>query len=332
MILRTMCLIFFLFSVFSNYCKSQDINDRKLLKNFTSAYGYIEGQLIALKLIARDVPNLASKAFILSYSFKNRFGPIKDSIEVYMKKAMGERLVDSLKENISAEIMSLSNSFEYDEKSSQVKIEEIEKALNWKIQSPFLEYLLSIKYYHKPQQEFLDGHVQVFKVKGHAKSKGTNWQISVPRSWIASEAERPNIIQIFKPQSENGQVSISIIVKNLEPHNNQKPSKKEIDELFTEAAAKDMIPDDGKFLSFKKMIFDGINGGLMIYEQETERLDFKFYFRSHMFYFYWNEQLYYLICSVGNMNGKNFVVPVAEKYISLFKLVANSIVITSKYE
>jgi hypothetical protein len=42
-----------------------------------------------------------------------------------------------------------------------------------------------------PEREFLEGNTYVFK------TKGTDWQLEIPNSWKASEANRPNIIQKF---------------------------------------------------------------------------------------------------------------------------------------
>ncbi len=312
--------------------KSQNISSKTYLNSLTSAYGYIEGQLTALKLIGKDVPKYATKAFTLWYSFNTNFGAIRDSIEVFMIKAMGVKLIDSMKENMSETLKSLGSRFTYDEISAQSKIVEVEDALNWKIPSQFLQPILSVKYYHTPYREFLDNHTQLFKTKGHPKSKGSDWQIRIPLSWISSEGERPNIIQKFLPQSENGLVSISILVKSLELPAGMKFSKKEVEEFFTEKEAKGMVPDGGKFLSFKKMVFDGINGGLLISEQEITRLDNRFNIRMHSFFFYWKEQFYYINCSIGSISENSSITLLAEKYMPLFRLVANSIVVNSKYE
>jgi hypothetical protein len=108
-----------------------------------------------------------------------------------------------------------------------------------------------------------------------------------------------------------------------------KLTKEDIDDLFTEKEAKDMIPEDGKFISFNKMTFDGVQGGAIIYEITAKRLDFEIVSHVTQFIFFYNQKLYTVNCSValGEEPSKHR----AEKFSSLFKLIANSIVINEQY-
>ena len=66
-------------------------------------------------------------------------------------------------------------------------------------------------------REFQEGKVVKFSVLGHAKSKGTNFSIKYPQSWMAKEGDRPNTVQSFVSDHGKGLEVVSIITKAIPP-------------------------------------------------------------------------------------------------------------------
>ncbi len=177
-----------------------------------------------------------------------------------------------------------------------------------------------------PEQEFVSGHVQTYSTKGHPKANGSDWSIKVPTSWRSQEATASSIIQKFISKDGEGIESIMLSVSNLPLGSSL--SKKDIDDLFTESEAKDMIPDNVKFLSFEKMTFNGISGGVIYYENMTSHKGIDVTANTTQYMFIYKRQLYMIICSVPV--GKGAIYSDPKKFSNLFKLVANSVIVNQR--
>ena len=92
-----------------------------------------------------------------------------------------------------------------------------------------------------------------------------------------------------------------------------------------------MMPPGAKFIQFKKMVYDGINGGYLEYEQTAIRLDFEITTNMSQYIFIYNQKLYTLNCNI--IGQSNEYGPISKKKFSkLFDLVANSIVVNQQYK
>jgi hypothetical protein len=100
---------------------------------------------------------------------------------------------------------------------------------------------------------------------------------------------------------------------------------------FTENGIKIIVPSEAKFISFSKMTLDSNTGGMLEIEQTLSRLDLKLKMRMVQFMFIRGSKIYTLIGTVSSANMEDDLSPEMEKYLPLFRLVANSIVVNDQY-
>jgi hypothetical protein len=154
----------------------------------------------------------------------------------------------------------------------------------------------------------------------------------VPKSWKAEESDRPNIIQKFISDYGSGDQMIMLIIKDMSLPDGYVVTKEELNDFFTEIEMKKMIPDGGKFISFTKMTLDNNIGGMIEFEQTAERLDFKVKIRMVQFMFIKDNKMYILQGTVSSGKIETDLSLEMKKYLPLYKLVANTIVVNGQYK
>jgi uncharacterized pyridoxamine 5'-phosphate oxidase family protein len=80
------------------------------------------------------------------------------------------------------------------------------------------------------------------------------------------------------------------------------------------------------------MTLDNNIGGMIENEQTVERLDFKMKIRMVQFMFIRGDKWYFLQCSVGSEKTDTDLSLVMKKYLPLYRLVANTIVVNDQYK
>lgn len=305
---------------------------RPKYERVSEAYGYLIGQEYSLNLIKKEFPQFEMSILKAQMAFNSTFGKVKEGMKKYLDEYLGKNEFKEYDEKSIAEMQKLLDNQTFTEIIATNFIEEVENRAKGKIASTVLETLLSFQFYDRPQDELTSGFTTTFKTKGHLKSKNTDWQIKVPKSWKADEAERPNIIQKFTSDYGSGNQSIMLIVKEMPLPKGYKITKEELSDFFTENEMKDMVPEGGKFISFTKMTLDNNIGGMIEYEQIMERLDFKIKIRMIQFMFVRGNKMYMLQCSVGSEKADTDLSLEMKKYLPLYKLVANTIVVNDQYK
>lgn len=301
-------------------------------KRVSEAYGYLTGQEYSLDLIKKEFPQFEMSILKAQMSFNSTFGKSKEGMMKYLADYLGQQEFNQYEEKLMSELKKMLGSQAFTEEIATNFISEVESRAKGNIASTVLETLLSFQFSERPQDELTSGFTATFKTKGHLKSKNTDWQIKVPKSWKAEEADRPNIIQKFTSDYGAGNQSIMLIVKEMPLPKGYKITKEELNDLFTEKEMKDMVPDGGKFISFTKMTLDNNIGGMIEYEQTVERLDFKMKIRMVQFMFIRGDKWYFLQCSVGSEKTDTDLSLVMKKYLPLYRLVANTIVVNDQYK
>jgi hypothetical protein len=298
----------------------------------SEAYGYIISQEYSLEIIKKEYPQFELNIFKVEASFNSNFGKSKENIITYLKEYLTEIGFKDYEYKMQSEIKRLLDKTKITEVLATNYILEVERRAKGEIISPVLETLLAFQFMDKPHDEFQSGFTTTFNTKGHSKSKNTDWQIKVPKSWRGEEAERPNIIQKFTSDYGSGSQFIMLLVKDLALPKDYKITKSELDEIFSDKGARSMIPEGGKFISFTKMTIDNNIGGMIELEQISERLDYKVKMRMIQFMFIRNNKMYNLQCDTGSEKvGLDMSVEI-KKYMPLYRLVANSIVINDQYK
>lgn len=180
-----------------------------------------------------------------------------------------------------------------------------------------------------PVDEFKEGHKNTFSSKDHPKSKGLNLLISYPKSWIAKEGERPNIVQKFISEQGKGIASALIITKEI-PEN---VSNEEIASLLKEPNLSELCPSDAIFVDGKETKIEGNPAAIISYKQKIERAGNNMEFRFVAYYFLNDKMLVSFICSVAGPVENPKLLDYAERlYEPLFFQMANSIILPDKYQ
>jgi hypothetical protein len=308
-------------------------NENKLKFNRANeAYGYLIGQECALNKIETQFPRLSINTINVKRSFNTTFGEAKENIRIFLLEILGEKDFKNYEIKLKNELINTLKSQIYTDDVANNYIAEVDGRAKGQIMSPILETLLSFQFSNRPQDEFLAGFTNYFRTKGHPKSKNTDWQIKVPKSWKASEADRPNIMQKYISDFGSGYQSIMLQINDLPFHENIENTNDALNDFFTEETIKDLFKNEGQFISFKKMTFDGNIGCLLITERTVERLNFKLPMRLASFMFLKGKQMYILQCTVSTTIKKGNIAVEMNKYLPLFMLVANSIVVNDQYK
>lgn len=295
----------------------------------SEAYGYLIGQQHSLDYLKRKFPDLKLYVDNSQISFNLTYGKSKPALKKYLSDFFSDIELKNLEENLIANINKQLFSQTFTDQDAIAFLLEVDNRAKGNIASPVLETLLSFQYADRPHEEFLRGFTTEFKTKGHPKSKGTDWQIKVPKSWRAEEAERPNIIQKFLADQEGTTQSIMLMV--LPFSEGRPPTKAELLELFTDKGIRSILPKEAQFISFTKMTLNTNSGGMLVYEHTASRMDFSIKLRVAQFMFVKDEKIYVLQGTVGSHNNEADLSIEMQKYLPLFKLVANSIVVNNQY-
>lgn len=322
--------LYLLLILFSLNTVAQNTETNTGVKKTLEAFGFLIGQEYTLKTIESKFPALSLTATSAGLNFNYSFGRAKNNIKKYLLKQWTQEEIDEIEKtlidkNLQPAIKSMT------EEQAFLFIEEVNQRAKGKINSPFLETILFYQFVDHPDEEFTSGYVKPFKTKGHYKAKGSDWSIKLPLSWTSMEADRPNIIRKFISEGGSGNESITLSVMNIPLEKNHNMSKTEIDDFFTESEVKHMIPKGGKFISFKRMTFDRIQGGALEFEYVVKQLDFNLKARSIQYLFIYNNKIYYVQCNIGSESDKRNLELDMQKFSPLFKLIANSIVVDEQY-
>lgn len=327
----TITILLLLLTNISFYGQTPDNLKKPKHEMASEAYFYLLGQEYSLEQINKEFPQLELNVLKAKYSFNSTFSKSKEGIKKYLNEYFDQNEFKKYEDELISEIKKYLANNSFTEESAANFIIEVENRAKGNIASTLLETLLLFQFSDNPHDELKTGFTNLFKTKGHTKSKNTDWQFKIPKSWKAFEGDRPNIIQKFISEYGTGKQAITVMVKDMPIIKGYTITKEDLDELFTEKEMKDMVPDGAIYISFTKMKFDGNIGGMLEYEQTIERLDYKFKFRTVQFSFIRNNKWHILSCNVSTENLDIDLTIEMKKYLILYKLVANSIVVNDQY-
>lgn len=327
----TLCLLAAMFLVNLSYSQESDTAPTlSKFKRVCRAYGLLESQEYSLNKIVRKYPDLELEVLRARSLFNSTYGQSRKNIEAYLKETYPTEYVKFI-HDVSVEIDRLSKTQEIDREGALLFLNTVEKHAKGDIESPILETLLSFQYQDHPEDEFLNKNIKTFKTKNHPKAKGTDWQINVPKSWYQKEGERPNIIQTFTSDFGDGYQMISLIVLDLTLENGGNPSEAMKAGLYSEKIIKAHLPKDSRFISSMKVTLDNYPGGMSIIERSVTRLDETSKLRIIEYSFHRKNKAYRLQCVIGGEPKDDLDIPM-QKFLPLFRLVANSLVENEQYK
>lgn len=349
MIIKTVSILFILSSTLSFSQSLTDVNQfhpypiKDKAIRATEVYGYFSGIEISLDAIIENHPNFVQKAKRIYLLYSANFGNSKQKALNYLQSRQDWREFEKELNNNFAYLKDLmfTNVIIASKEEIESYLTDLEQQLKNGFDTPIFENILSFQFQNQPHKEFSAGYTYTFNAKGHRKSKGTNWQIKIPKSWYAKEGDRPNIIQKFISECGNGTEMMLLLVKDVNDVFDLSDFEKELGDekndflkeiFYSEEMILAMVPENGKLLS-KQKISIALNEAVMfIYEYHTKTLDFELKMQTISYMLLVDDRLYLIQSSVSTNNIYEDLNKKMNKFKPLYMMVANSMIIEKKKE
>ena len=172
-------------------------------------------------------------------------------------------------------------------------------------------------------KDFLSGQTSRFNSQGHAKSLGVNFTIRYPRSWRATEAERPHTIQNFLSADGSG-ANCNIVIRDTGM------SAGETRAAAEPATMRSQMPKDMTIISSQSTTLGEQAAGEVQYKQPINVAGRRMDIRGLIFATAIDTRLMIVTCSAGGETQaeaeSDFQV-----YLPVFRRIAGSIVVPGRY-
>lgn len=304
------------------------INDI-VISEMSQAYGYNEGQNYTLEFIQKKYPELTPQVQIAKLRFEKSFKSALVNIDSILLSRGDEwrKIKDEQRDQIKKSVDL--NNYSYDQMKNFIST--VERRADGEISIPIIGTLLTFnpRYLKNPEFEFADGFKYTFESRGNEKAKNVDFQLDIPQSWLAKEANRPNIIQKFICQNGNGSSAIMVSVFSLA--NNI--SEEFIKELAQDKEIKDLLPPDSKFLDGGFIKIDNLPGVFQEFKVAQIQVNKEVIMRAISYNIYYLNKLISIQCSVAAYKEKEKKTDsIFMKYRKLFDLVAGSLVVQDQWK
>jgi hypothetical protein len=278
-------------------------------------YAYLKGQNAALRTVALQFPALKSNVAAAEKNSKALFGRAERNIEHFLKEELENSEFNKLQYNLNSLI---NKQFKYPIEKQRYALDFLEKVRDRPhsiSDTLLLKGIISFAYHDAPHQEITDGHIKVFNSKDHPKAGKVTVKLSVPKSWLAEEAEMPETIQQFTSYYGKGHEKFLIVIYNLaEEENNITLDKKSILE---------MISPETKLIRTETVTIDDNPGMMIEVEENINSVDKQMKVRMLQFMFIQKKKLYCLQGSIGPVEASKNLDPHIKKYEPLFRIIAS---------
>lgn len=326
-------LIFTLSSLNNIWGQTIPIVKKTKYERVTQTYEFVKIQDGFLSLFKKQFPQLELNILKSELAFNTTFGKSNEGMKKYLNEFIGEVEFNKYEGRLNSDMKTALENISFVEQDAVNFIGDVEKRAKGIIDTPILETLLYFQYTSNPQGEFLAGFTTKYSTKGHSKSKNTDWQIKIPKSWKAEEGERPNIIQKFTSDYGNGNESFMLLVNELDLPVGYKMTNDELNSFFSEKEMNTlMTTTNRKFISFSKMTIENNIGGMVECEQISERMGVQIKMRLVQFMFIKENKMYILFGSVSSSDILMDLEVEMKKYLPLFKQIVNSCVLNDQYK
>ncbi len=300
-------------------------------KQLCQAYGFVLGQQTSLEMIERRFPDLAKEARRSLVSFNSTaLGESAKGLESELSRMFGDKW-PKMRAKMGTDLPA-----EIDEKlikkeDAKMFFDEVISRGKGDLPDQIGMTLLSAhpRYIDDPHLEMTEGWKRTFRTKGHAKSKGVDFSISIPFSWSKREGERPNIIQFFQSGAGYGPIMCSLIVGRAP---SPTPTKEEWKEMFQPEGLKHMIPSGAMFIEAKSLVLEGSPAGVIVFDDTARRLDTELRMRRTQFITVQGESLIYIQFLASQMAGvTESLDELQKKNLPLYFAIVNSFVFNDRY-
>jgi hypothetical protein len=171
--------------------------------------------------------------------------------------------------------------------------------------------------------DFINGQTTRFSSQGHAKSLGVNFTIRYPRSWRATEAERPHTIQNFLSADGSG-ANCNIVISDTGMSAGDTKIAAQPNTMRTQ------LPKSMTIISSQSTTLDGRPSGEVQYKQPLNVAGKRMDIRGLIFATAVDAKLMIVTCSAGGETQseaeRDF-----EVYLPVFRRIAGSIAFDDRY-
>ncbi len=305
-----------------------------IAKDIGQAYGFYLGQDYSLNKISKKYPSLSGLVFIAEKEFADNFKSSIEGMDALMAKYAKDEW-RKIKENLSKQIANSIDINKITETKARQFVNLVRQRAKGNIDSPVIETLLLFKsgYQKRPEREFLDGYKHKYVNNGIGKSKGVAFTIEAPKTWMAKEGNRPNIVQKFVSENGRGLELLLILIKEIPLQPGEEIKKSDVAEMLNPKDIKDFLPNGSIYIKSGKLALENLPGFWVHFKMELSRVRSTVGMETIMYtVFYKNKMIQIQGQVMTSINGKKADRGGLEKYEKLFDLMANSFVIPSIYQ
>lgn len=303
--------------------------NQNYIKGLGQAYGFVIGQEFSLERIGKEYPELYLSVMLAKAQFDSSFPDIKSKLKEQLTHSMGENLFkktdadikSNLKTNIGTQVITKDIAQEF--------LQQVKERADGKIDSPIIEYMLSVKYFSYPAGEFSDGYRQRFSSDGHKKSLGIKLVLQAPKSWKAKEGERPHILQKWVSQNGTGLEMMHLDIRDCEEYT---PTDSEVETLVSSGEVKEIMPSGATYINSGLFSLEMRKGYWMEMSLVQERVGIKLYQHIRMHQLFFRGKAIGLMCQTSSAIEDKATADEAFKRINpLCQQVLNSLVLLQAY-
>ncbi|RLW61172.1 MAG: hypothetical protein B6D75_03640 [gamma proteobacterium symbiont of Stewartia floridana] len=305
-----------------------------LAKDIGKAYGFCLGQNYSLSEISKQYPSLSGLALIAEKEFSAAFKSSIEGMNTLMAK-YAENEWKRIKKQLTNQIANSINIEQISETQARQFVELVRERAKGNIDSPVIETLLLFKsgYENNPEREFLDGFKYKYSTNGVGKAKGVAFSIDSPKTWVAKEGNRPNIVQKFVSDNGRGLELLLILIIEVPLQPGEKITEKDVLEILNPKDIQDFMPDGGLYLNSGKLTLENLPGFWVHFKMDGARVRNTFGMEAIMYtIFYKNKMIQIHGQVMTSINGEPAKRGGLKKYEKLFDLMANSFVISNMYK
>lgn len=304
-------------------------------KQLNQAYGFVLGQQASLELIEKKFPDLSKDAKHSWFVFNSSaLGESVKGVEAELSALLGDKW-SNIREMMTSETQKIIEGQKFTRDQATAFLTEVKLRGKGELPAPILSTLLSAnqRFLEYPSLELTEGWKQTFRTKDHPKAKGVDFSISFPASWSKREGDRPNIIHVFQSGAGHGPIMCNLMVKDMHFPAGYKLTQEELREFFKPDELKCMIPDAATFIEAKSIVLDGSPAGMIVLDQTKQRLDLTLTIRMTQFVTIQGNSMIFIQFAVAKISSSdNSLDELQKKYISIYRAIANTLVLNDKYK
>lgn len=277
-------------------------------------YAFLKGQDAALQSIALQFPNLKSNVAAAEKSSKALFDRAQRNIERFLQEQLDKSEFSQLQNVLDLRINEQLKKPIEKEKYALDFLQIVHQRPHNLTDTVLLRGIMSFAYDDAPDKEMADGHIQLFSIEGHPKAKQGILKLSLPKTWLAEEAEMPETIQQFTSHYGKGNEKFLVIVYDLPRENH--------DLILNPKSISEMMSPQTKLIRTDTATIDGRPAMMVEAEETLISKNDKMKVRMLQFMFVHTGKLYCLQGSIGPVKVSHDLEHNIKKYEPLFRLIA----------